>query len=74
MAVFTRGVVPACSKGHKCMFGLPSEHFAAFDLKSQPGALSAPVCNGLAVQARLLDGKRGCNQIVSQAQYICAVP
>ena len=73
MAVLAIDVMPARGKGHKGMLWLTTENLVAFNVQAQPGALSAPLRDGRAIEPGLLHRQRGLDQIVNQAQHIGAV-
>jgi len=66
-------VVPARGEGDKPVLRLAAQHFGAFHLQAQPGALGAPGRHGGLVQVGLLGRQGGCHQVVDQAQHVSAV-
>src|SRR5690606_19554514 len=73
VAVLATAVVPAGGEGDEGVFGLGADQFAAFHLQPQPGAAEAPGADAVPVEAGLLGGQGGGDQVVDQAQHVGAV-
>jgi len=73
MTVLTRRVVPARCEGDKGVLGFAAKDFRAFHFQAQPGALQAPLADGLPVEPGFLHRQGGVQQVIDQAQHIRAV-